>query len=303
MVSFKIRLLFIFLEILLVDVSKLAEAQYVILEPHETVQLEHDDRVNRLKRIARKNKGAEPEFHEYFIKKEDHQLDNYPVDIPVLRVVYKGEVFFDFDSDVLTADAQTVIDQIAGSLRYEPADVTVFIAGHTDSAGDEGYNYSLGQQRATSVAIELAYKEIKQSRVYRVSFGELAPIVPNNSEGNRARNRRVEFLFSARSEAIGLWLLEQQKNLVSQKIVKTSPQLIPEQDSTAIPTSPEQHELPEGCEKQCENLIIEEVMNSDLEIIAESVEVELVDDRKKIKIGTTKHVLNLSQKKQTITTY
>ena len=193
----------------------------LIYEPWETVALEHADRVNRLKRIARAMGTKQPEFFEYSVPQERHQLPDFPVDIPVLRVVYPEDVFFSSDSSKLTEDAVRVIDNVAASLWKEPADVTVFIVGHTDSRGSERYNLQLGNQRAQSVAKDFAYRRVPQSQIYRVSFGEFAPVASNETQDGRARNRRVEFLFSARPEPIAIWLLEEQQNILEVRAARS----------------------------------------------------------------------------------
>ena len=99
---------------------------------------------------------------------------------------------------------------MAESLRREPPDVSLFVAGHTDSRGDEEYNQELGLRRAQAVAAALVRRGIYQATVYRVSFGEAVPIASNQAAAGRARNRRVEFLFGAQPKAV-VNFLERQK--------------------------------------------------------------------------------------------
>jgi outer membrane protein OmpA-like peptidoglycan-associated protein len=75
-------------------------------------------------------------------------------------------------------------------------DGTIFlIAGHTDSAGSEDYNYELGKRRADAVSRYLiTQKNMDPLRVVTVSYGETAPAAENNTAQGRAKNRRVEIL-------------------------------------------------------------------------------------------------------------
>src|ERR1700761_155792 len=114
-----------------------------VLAPWQTVDLEHADRKQRLMRLSGQEGISAPGFFEYTIPQAQHHLTDYPVSIPVLRVVFRDRVFFDFNGDAVKPEAVPVIETIAASLRLEPPDVTVFIAGHTDSVGTTNYNLQL----------------------------------------------------------------------------------------------------------------------------------------------------------------
>jgi OOP family OmpA-OmpF porin len=189
-----------------------AKAQWVpfpILEPWQTVEIEHGDRKNRLVRLSNIQGTPPPEFYEYVIAPEKHGLVDYPVEIPVLRVVFRDRAFFDFDKDVPKPQAYAILNTIAESLRREASDVTVFIAGHTDAIGSVEYNLQLGLRRSKAVASELVRRGVAKTQVYVVSFGKAVPVTTNDTDDGRAQNRRVEFLFSARPQPIASVLAEQ----------------------------------------------------------------------------------------------
>lgn len=96
--------------------------------------------------------------------------------------------------------------------------MTLFVAGHTGSRGDPDYNLELGLRRAQAVATALVRRGIYQAEVYRVSFGELVPLADNDTARGRARNRRVEFLFGARPQALVKLLERQEIQLCAQKV-------------------------------------------------------------------------------------
>jgi hypothetical protein len=75
-------------------------------------------------------------------------------------------------------------------------DGTIFlVAGHTDSAGSEEYNYELGKRRADAVSRYLiTQKKMDPLRVHSVSYGESSPVAENKTAQSRAKNRRVEIL-------------------------------------------------------------------------------------------------------------
>ena len=68
----------------------------------------------------------------------------------------------------------------------------VEIAAHTDDVGSDSYNLSLSDKRAQSVVDYLIDNQIPMNRFVAKGYGESQPIVANDSEENKAKNRRVE---------------------------------------------------------------------------------------------------------------
>lgn len=186
-----------------------AGAKDIVLSWQETVQLEHRDRAARLRRLADRSLRASPRFYEERVGQAELPA-GFRTDIPVLRVVFPQRVFFDTDRSDLRGEAEAVIDVVAEALRREASDTAVFIAGHTDDRGDDAYNYALSVRRAESVARALDRRGVRQASIWRVGFGEAIPLVPNTSDEAMGRNRRVEFLFGRKAEAVGVWLSKQE---------------------------------------------------------------------------------------------
>lgn len=108
-----------------------------------------------------------------------------------------NNVFFEFDSDKLTADSKSELNKLFSLLSNNPS-IKVEIQGHTDSKGNDKYNMRLSQKRAESVMNYLTKKGIKTSRVIAKGYGETQPIAKNqnddgsDNEEGRALNRRIE---------------------------------------------------------------------------------------------------------------
>lgn len=103
-----------------------------------------------------------------------------------------NNLFFDFDSASLTKDSELELDRVIEMMKTNPT-MQVEIAAHTDDMGSDAYNSKLSQMRAESVVRYLTTHGITASRLVAKGYGETVPSVPNSSDENRAKNRRVEF--------------------------------------------------------------------------------------------------------------
>jgi outer membrane protein OmpA-like peptidoglycan-associated protein len=81
---------------------------------------------------------------------------------------------------------------IATALMRDYPDLKIRLTGHTCDRGTHEANVRFGMQRAMSAKNYLISKGIDQSRLEVASKAELEPLVPNTSEDNRSRNRRVQ---------------------------------------------------------------------------------------------------------------
>lgn len=94
------------------------------------------------------------------------------------------------------------IKELADFMTQYPL-TDVVIEGHTDDRGAESYNQQLSEKRAAAVARMLIQQfDIDESRVSSVGYGESQPLLDNNSEANRAANRRVTAKVSAQVKTI-----------------------------------------------------------------------------------------------------
>ena len=100
---------------------------------------------------------------------------------------------FEFNSSALTADSQAGIQMLVEFLRRNP-ELKVELAGHTDNVGNEAYNQKLSSSRAESVRKALVENGIEENRLTAKGFGASKPLAPNDSDENRAMNRRTEMI-------------------------------------------------------------------------------------------------------------
>lgn len=155
----------------------------------------------------------EPQDVMISVKKEGHSFDTklvkadelmddtetYTEDIAMeIDTIEVGKAFtidnilYATDSYELSGDAEFILDQFVKFLKENPT-VKVTIQGHTDDVGDAGSNKVLSANRAKGAMEYIVSKGIAASRLKSEGYGESKPKVPNNSDANRALNRRTDF--------------------------------------------------------------------------------------------------------------
>ena len=72
--------------------------------------------------------------------------------------------------------------------------IKIEVQGHTDNKGQPAYNLKLSDRRANAVMKALVARGIDASRLRAKGYGMTRPIVPNDTEQNRALNRRSQFV-------------------------------------------------------------------------------------------------------------
>jgi len=97
------------------------------------------------------------------------------------------------DGDAVLPEERWRLDAIADALKGIPGR-SFLVGGHTASVGRPADEMALSIRRAKRVVDELAARGIPAGRLLYRGYGATKPLVPNDSEANRARNRRVEIL-------------------------------------------------------------------------------------------------------------
>ena len=104
-------------------------------------------------------------------------------------------ILFATNSSVLTDQSKFIIKEFS-KFMIENQNIDIVIQGHTDDQGDASKNLSLSEERSKSVKQYLTSLGVEASRLEAKGYGSTQPKVPNDSEQNRAVNRRTDFLIS-----------------------------------------------------------------------------------------------------------
>ena len=101
-------------------------------------------------------------------------------------------IYYDLAKWNIRQDAAEELDKLLVTLSDNPG-IIVELGSHTDSRGKDKYNLDLSQKRAEAAVEYLVENGMDAKRLKAVGYGEGSPIVENDTDENRAINRRVEF--------------------------------------------------------------------------------------------------------------
>ncbi|MBB2487664.1 OmpA family protein [Mitsuaria sp. WAJ17] len=113
----------------------------------------------------------------------------------LLRLHVPGDLSFDTGRADLRPSMRPVLDQFAHEFRDG---MQLTIVGHTDNSGNDALNQPLSTQRAETVRDYLAARGVPSTHMTVAGRGSREPLVSNDTEQGRERNRRVEILLSER---------------------------------------------------------------------------------------------------------
>jgi len=160
-------------QILAADRDKLAAERDQLAQEREAIKRERDELAGKLK--AALSTVAET------------------TDTARGLMVNLAGVLFDLNKATLKPDSQLKLAKLAGILMVFP-DMKLSIEGHTDATGSEEINLKLSNDRARTVYEFLMSQGVAPERMKYQGFGSSRPVAPNDTEANRAKNRRVEVI-------------------------------------------------------------------------------------------------------------
>ena len=128
-------------------------------------------------------------YHTKNIITVDLQLDPAPEILPNAAMI-KEKVLFAFDSYKLDAEAESIVEKVAGLMKAHP-DTILALKGYTDKYGAEDYNIKLSLNRAEAVYASLVAKGVPADSIKSAEGFGKTQLIPNLT--NR-ENRRVLIL-------------------------------------------------------------------------------------------------------------
>jgi outer membrane protein OmpA-like peptidoglycan-associated protein len=109
---------------------------------------------------------------------------------PRTPFVLKG-VNFDTGTAVIRFESASRLDLVVDFMKRRKS-AMVEISGHSDNVGNARTNKTLSMKRAQACRDYLISKGIEGKRITAVGYGGERPTVPNDSDENRQKKRRIE---------------------------------------------------------------------------------------------------------------
>jgi outer membrane protein OmpA-like peptidoglycan-associated protein len=102
-----------------------------------------------------------------------------------------NNIQFEVNSAKLLPAGKTELDKLAAFMKQN-ATIEILLSGHTSAEGGAALNRELSLKRVRSCKDYLATKGIDEGRITIKGYGPDMPVAANDTEANRAKNRRVE---------------------------------------------------------------------------------------------------------------
>ncbi|MGI6707462.1 MAG: OmpA family protein [Clostridia bacterium] len=147
------------------------------------------------------------EFDELYRKIKDYiQKNGLDTEIELgqnesgILIRFKEHVLFDSGKAEIKKNALTILNDIYGVLHDSEKDIQMIrIEGHTDNVPIHTSHYPSNWELSTARAVNvlryfIEVRDLNPLKVSAVGYGEYHPIRKNDTDENRARNRRVDLV-------------------------------------------------------------------------------------------------------------
>jgi chemotaxis protein MotB len=119
-----------------------------------------------------------------------------------ITVTLPSAILFDSGQAGLKKASSDELNEIYSVLRQKYAGKKIDVVGHTDNdpiqKSEWKDNWELSAQRALTVTRYLIKRGFPEKQIQACACGESRPVVPNTSDANKQKNRRVEVVVHMR---------------------------------------------------------------------------------------------------------
>lgn len=106
--------------------------------------------------------------------------------------IIEGLIFAPWSSEI-TSETEGALEKLLQLMSLNPT-MEVELRGHTDGGGARERNITLSRNRARAARNWLVKQGIERTRIAVKGFGPDQPLAPNDTDDNKAKNRRIEFV-------------------------------------------------------------------------------------------------------------
>jgi outer membrane protein OmpA-like peptidoglycan-associated protein/tetratricopeptide (TPR) repeat protein len=181
--------------------------QYAQSGGEEQVKVNNDDgsyaavvRTSKKEDVVLKVEGDNIAFNAHVISKKENddpaailKLNLETSVVAENKPFVINDIYYSTSSTSISEESKLILIQFADYLKDHPSWV-IEIRGHTDNIGDDKSNESLSLGRANQVKDFLVDYGVKVEQLSAKGYGKSKPMVSNDTEAGRAKNRRTEFV-------------------------------------------------------------------------------------------------------------
>ncbi len=131
------------------------------------------------------------EKKEIVVEKEPEKPILEEKDLKIGNTIILKHIQFERSKSIFLSEAYPELERLFEVMTSHP-NMKILLEGHTDNIGAEIPNRQLSGQRVQAVKTYLVSRGIAANRLETSAQGSKKPLVPNDTEENRKRNRRVE---------------------------------------------------------------------------------------------------------------
>jgi len=143
------------------------------------------------------------------------------VEVTAETIKINDKILFETDKAVIRPESFDLMNEITQVIQDNPRIKKISIEGHTDDVGSKRYNQGLSERRAASVMTYLVEHGVDEGRLTSVGHGEEQPLVENDSDENREKNRRVEFIIIEQDKVTEVVEIDPETG--EERVVETKP--------------------------------------------------------------------------------
>lgn len=168
----------------------------VVEQQEQEVRENYDESKKKMEQLS-------SDFKTYFNENDLQDKIDIKENDKYIDLVFKDGLLFDKGKDMIKTEAIAILNQIADQLSINYKDSDIEITGHTDNDPINvprfPDNWNLSAARAINVGnFFINQKGFSPKKISAKGRGEFDPLVPNDSEANKSKNRRVEIrIFSS----------------------------------------------------------------------------------------------------------
>lgn len=139
--------------------------------------------------VARENLTSE--FDSPEARKKGYRVETFRNKEVLLVTIPANELFAPNDTELLPKAGDKILSKFKKFL-YNPDTYRVLLVMHTDNTGSELYRDIITEKRVDAVFDWFENQGVDTSFVFPYAMGDDLPFLPNDSQENRTKNRRLE---------------------------------------------------------------------------------------------------------------